>query len=242
MAADIPGRRRIVHAVTSARSGTGKTLYARLLTAFLAEKRGTPLVFDTDIPEGNLALFADSHARVVDLGRVEGQMGLFDTLLGTPFDDAVIDLTRPAAQVFERLGAELGLFSAQGPGNLLFVIHMLVDASTKSVETAWRLKHLNIAGRLVAVENRFVFDPEKEHYPETWWAVEPFATIGIPSLPVIGQSVLARPDYGFIGFRQRAWSTGSLVFDHTLNRLLEVMFEQFTRLDLRLTVHFGETF
>jgi len=229
------GRRRRVHAISSTRSGIGKTLYARTLVACLSEAGPPPLVFDTDAPEGDLATFAESHARVVDLARVEGQMALFDTLVAAGFSDAVIDLGRAPAATFLSLGSELALFGPNAPGNLRFVHHFLIDPSERAVEQALRLKHtLGVAGHVVAVENRFVFDPETEHYPDAWWTAEPFATVAIPAMPVIGHSLLVRRELGFLAFRRGEWSSGSLVLDHALKRFLDLMFEQIGRLQMQL--------
>src|SRR5882724_10038799 len=99
-----------VYIVCSDQHRNGKTLLARVLVDHLMLEGRDPFVIDAGLPEGPLRTHFPGRTALVDFSTVRGQMKVFDTILGSPGRDYVIDLTADQTQRFSEAAIELGFF------------------------------------------------------------------------------------------------------------------------------------
>jgi hypothetical protein len=84
--------------VTSARPRTGKTLVGRLLVEHFLLAGAHPEIYDTDAPDGSLALCYPEDSRIIDLNRVPDQVGLFDALTRPGLRPRIVDIAHHGAK------------------------------------------------------------------------------------------------------------------------------------------------
>src|SRR6266536_1639408 len=100
-----------VYIICSDQHRNGKTLLARVLVDYLMLEGRDPFVIDTGYPDGPLRIHFPGRTALVDFSTVRGQMKVFDTILGSPGRDYVIDLTADETQRFCEVEIELGFFA-----------------------------------------------------------------------------------------------------------------------------------
>jgi hypothetical protein len=142
--------------VCSDQHRNGKTLLARVLVDLLMLDDRDPFVIDVDPPLGPLRTHFPGRTALVDFATVPGQMKLFDTILGSPGRDYVIDLPATQTENFFETALELGaLVEARHLGFRLFVL-FIVDQAKASAAIAQNLKKLTELDLVVPVYNTFI--------------------------------------------------------------------------------------
>lgn len=142
--------------VCSDQHRNGKTLLARVLVDLLMLDNRDPFVIDVDPPLGPLRTHFPGRTALVDFATIPGQMKLFDTILGSPGRDYVIDLPAIHTENFFEAGLELGAFAeARRVGFRIFVL-FIVDQAKASAAIARNLSKLEALDLVVPVFNAFV--------------------------------------------------------------------------------------
>jgi len=146
----------IIYIVCSDRHRNGKTLLARVLVDYLMLDGRDPFVLDAGFPEGPLRAYFPGRTALVDFDQMQGRMKLFDTILGSPGRDYVIDL--PAAQTapFFQAVTELDFADAARQQGFALVVLFIVDRTDESLEAAAEIARTVKPDLLVPVRNAHV--------------------------------------------------------------------------------------
>src|SRR5260221_14699743 len=91
-----------VYIIGSDQHRNGKTMLARVLVDYLMLDGRDPFAIDAGFPLGPLRNHFPGRTALVDFETVRGQMKVFDTILGTPGRDYVIDFTADQTQRFAK--------------------------------------------------------------------------------------------------------------------------------------------
>jgi hypothetical protein len=89
-----------IYIICSDRHRNGKTLLARVLVDYLLLDHRDPFVIDANFPEGTLRAAFPGRTALVDFAQIQGQMKMFDTIMGSLGRDYVIDLPAPQLENF----------------------------------------------------------------------------------------------------------------------------------------------
>lgn len=142
-----------IHIVCSDRHRNGKTLLARVLVDFLLMEGNDPFVLDADAPEGPLRAAFPGRTALVDLADIRGQMKLFDTILGSPGRDYVIDLPATATGQFCAAAAGLGFMAEARKLGFASVVFFVVDKDPESAAAARHVETILKPDLFVPVRN-----------------------------------------------------------------------------------------
>ncbi len=157
----------VIHIVCSDRHRNGKTLLARVVVDYLMLDGRDPFVIDAGFPNGRLRNFFPGRTALVDFGSTAGRMKLFDTILGSPGRDYVIDLPSAQTENFFEASRELGFIGeAQRHGFRLAVL-FIVDQSPDSLKIADALNMQTRPGLVIFVRNNFVGSALADHGDRT---------------------------------------------------------------------------
>ena len=162
-----------IYIVSSDASRNGKTLLARIIVDYLLLDGKDPFALDTDAPEGPLRQFFPGRTALADFDKVAGRMKLFDTILGHPGRDYIIDLPQRHMLAFFKAVAELGFFNAASKIGFRIIVFFVVDWVLPSLRAAQDVFEIPGIDLFVAVIN--------ESIGSAWPAEE--GALKIPVLP-----------------------------------------------------------
>lgn len=146
----------VIHIVCSDRHRNGKTMLARVLVDYLMLDGRDPFVIDADFPDGPLRGYFPGRTALVDFTVTAGQMKLFDTILGSPGRDYVIDLPSAQTENFFKTCIELRFIAeAQGHGFRIVAL-FVVDQNPESLKTADDIERQARPDLMVLVRNSFI--------------------------------------------------------------------------------------
>ncbi|MGH6854123.1 MAG: hypothetical protein ACREDX_01345 [Aestuariivirga sp.] len=145
-----------VYIVCSDRHRNGKTLLARVLVDYLMFDGHDPFVIDAGFPDGPLRNYFPGRTVLVDFETIPGQMKLFDTILGSPGRDYVIDLPSAQTENFFKASGELEFIGEARRHGFKIVVLFVVDQALESLKTARILEARVQPDLMVLVRNNFV--------------------------------------------------------------------------------------
>lgn len=206
-----------IYIVASGQNRNGKTLLARLLADFLMLEGHDPFLIDTDAPEGALRNFFPGRTALADLSQITGEMKLFDTVLGGPGRDYVIDLPAKHTESFFAAEENLQFFKACREKGFRIFLFYIVDNTQSALRGARDVQAYPGIDLFVPVRNMIV--------GSTW--PEDEGAFTLPALP----PELARL-IGNRRFSLRAFIQGDRqdLPEHLLPQLQDFLFEIMTNL------------
>ena len=125
-----------IYIISSDRHRNGKTLLARLLVDYLLLDGRDPFVIDANVPEGHLRAAFPGRTALVDFEQVQGQMTMFDTILGSLGRDYVIDIPAPQSENFFATLKELNFPEEAERLGFQLVVLFIVDKDFASLNAA----------------------------------------------------------------------------------------------------------
>jgi hypothetical protein len=181
-----------VYIVASDQHRNGKTLLARLLVDYLMLDGRDPFVVDTDAPDGPLRMFFPGRTALADFAAITGQMKAFDTILGAPGRDYVVDLPARHTETFFAAERDLGFFDECKKQGFRVFLFFVVDQSFVSLKAAQALQHYRGVDLFVPVRNMLV--------RSTWPADEGALTVPYMAAPL--SSAIGNRRFSFRAFVQ----------------------------------------
>jgi hypothetical protein len=145
-----------IYIITSDRHRNGKTLLARVLVDYLLLDGRDPFVIDANVPEGHLRSAFPGRTALVDFEQVQGQMTLFDTILGSLGRDYVIDIPAPQSEHFFATVKELNFAEEAERLGFQIVVLFIVDKDFASLNACDDARAAVGSNLVVAVHNRYV--------------------------------------------------------------------------------------
>jgi len=131
-------------------------MLARVLVDYLMLNGRDPFVIDVDFPEGPLRTYFPGRTALVDFAATAGQMKLFDTILGSPGRDYIIDLPSSQTQNFFKTCIELAFIAEAQRLGFRIVVLFVVDQNPDSLKAADDLDRQARPDLIVLVRNGFV--------------------------------------------------------------------------------------
>ena len=235
---DHDGRTPGVTIVCSDCPRNGKTLFTKLAVDLLLLRHGeTPLIFDTDAPDGDIIRQFPSHTKIIDLSRTAEQVALFDGILNAGQGQFVIDL---AAHQFTRFfDIYVDIDFEAGAAELGFdnTVFFLIDRTAESIQAAASLRKRIPNTRFVPVRNQAIGDAlDAPGMADLYHKMHCDREIMLPALSSETLGMIEHPDFHFDSFV--AGHYGELPFEMKteLWDFLETLYEQ------RDSVDDGSTF
>ncbi len=145
-----------IYIICSDRHRNGKTLLARVLVDYLMLEGKDPFVIDAGFPEGALRASFPGRTALVDFSQVQGQMKLFDTIMGSPGRDYVIDLPAPQTEKFFEAFSQLDFYNEATRAGFQLVVLFVVDKDLSSLKSADAIRQLVSPAMFIPVRNAFV--------------------------------------------------------------------------------------
>ncbi len=145
-----------IYIISSDRHRNGKTLLARVLVDYLLLDGRDPFVIDANVPEGALRSLFPGRTALVDFEQVQGQMTLFDTILGSRGRDYVIDIPAPQSENFFATVKELRFPEEAERLGFRIVVLFIVDKELASLNASDDARAAIGANLLVTVRNAHV--------------------------------------------------------------------------------------
>jgi hypothetical protein len=145
-----------IYIISSDRHRNGKTLLARVLIDYLLLDGRDPFVIDANVPEGPLRAAFPGRTALVDFELVQGQMAMFDTILGSLGRDYVIDIPAPQCENFFATLRELEFPSEAERVGFQLVVLFIVDKDFASLNASDDVRAAIKPNLLIAVRNAHV--------------------------------------------------------------------------------------
>jgi hypothetical protein len=142
-----------IYIICSDRHRNGKTLLARVLVDYLMLEGKDPFIIDAGFPEGPLRAAFPGRTALVDFAQVQGQMKLFDTMMGSPGRDYVIDLPAPQTEKFYEAFRQLDFYNEATDAGFQIVVLFIVDKDLSSLKFADEIQQLVEPALFVPVRN-----------------------------------------------------------------------------------------
>jgi hypothetical protein len=144
-----------VYIIASNQSRNGKTLLARCVADYLMLDGRDPFLIDTDSPDGNLRNYFPGRTQLANFSKVQGQINIFDRILGSPGRDYVIDLAaRHVTEFFDEVRS-LDFFTESKKLGFRFILLFIVDATLASLRLARDLRRMPGIDLFIPVKNAF---------------------------------------------------------------------------------------
>ena len=145
-----------IYIVCSDRHRNGKTLLARVLVDYLMLEKRDPFVIDAGFPEGPLRAAFPGRTALVDFSQIQGQMKLFDTIMGSPGRDYVIDLPVPQTENFFATYSQLDFHIEATKAGFQIVVFFIVDKDYSSLRFSEDVQRQVAPALFVPVRNIYI--------------------------------------------------------------------------------------
>jgi hypothetical protein len=181
-----------VYVIASDQHRNGKTLLARIIADYLLLDGRDPFLIDTDAPDCPLRAYFPGRTALADFAAITGQMKLFDTILGSPGRDYVVDLPVRHMENFVAAERDLNFFREAHAQGFRIFLFFIVDNSFTSQKMARSLQYHPGVDLFVPVRNMMV--------RSTW--PEEDGALTLPFLPAPVASAIGNRRFSLRGFVQ----------------------------------------
>lgn len=158
-------------------------------------------MFDTDVPNGDIAGHHPRSSRIVDFAKTTGQVALFDTVINEPEYDYLVDLQAENLRSFFRIFNDISFDAGAREAGVAITVYYVLDRTVTSVQAAKDIRRL--AGRATfvtvvneAVGNVLVLPQAASIHAE----INPDRTITLPRLSIEALNLTDQPEFTFSGF------------------------------------------
>ncbi|RDV03975.1 hypothetical protein [Undibacter mobilis] len=129
--------RHSVYIVASPRPRVGKTLLSRVLIDYQKHEGRSARAFDLGHGEQTLRQFAPDDTVAAEIGGVQGQMALFDKLVGEDGGSKIVDVGAESFQAFFDIAYRIG-FAEEARKRAIAPVILFVISSDKAAGDAYR--------------------------------------------------------------------------------------------------------
>jgi len=116
------------------KGGVGKTMVARTLLDYFADRQVRARAFDTEVPKGTLKRFYPDLVDVVDINYVPHQMRIFDTVNSTDASLSLIDVSAGLLSPTLNALRNIGFIEAAKKGHITLVVFHILGPSIASLD------------------------------------------------------------------------------------------------------------
>lgn len=210
----------------------GKTLFCRVLAdRYSLSGASSFRVFDTDVPSGFLAGYFPESSRIIDLSKTAGQVDLFDTIIGEPSFDYIVDLDSSLLWRFFDIYHDIAFGSAAADVGIDVTVYFFVDRTMSSVEALARLAHRFRHGDVVPVRNEMLGNILAVPRAASLYSqVKKLREIHLPRLSVDALNHIDAPHFTFADFISHNGAETPFELRVELWAFLETVYNQ-TRFD-----------
>lgn len=224
--------RHSVYIVASPRPRVGKTLLSRLLIDYHRHEGRDALAFDLNRGENTLKQFAPDDTALAEIGSVQGQMALFDQLVGEEGGGKVVDVGAESFQSFFDVAYRIG-FAEEARKRAIAPVILFIISSDKAAADAYR----NLRGRfpsaaLTPVHNEMLGPVQhRDRFPT---AGRGGSILRLPALAPGLRKLVETPPFSFAD--DRLANTRNIPIDAhiELQRWLRKAYIELRELDLRV--------
>ncbi|MFA6266460.1 MAG: hypothetical protein WC670_12220 [Pseudolabrys sp.] len=187
--------RHSVYIVASPRPRVGKTLLSRLLIDYHRHEGRTAQAFDLNRDDHALAQFAPDDAIIADIGSVQGQMALFDRLVGEEGGGKVVDVGSESFQNFFDVAYRIG-FVEEARKRAIAPVILFIISSDKLAAEAYRSLRARFSGAAMTPVHNEMLGPvqHRDRFPPTGRGG---AILRIPALAPGLRKFIETPPFGF---------------------------------------------
>lgn len=191
-----------IHIVCSDEARNGKTLFARLYAdQFALSDIARLRVFDTDHPRGDLAHWFPKNSQIIDLSRTADQMKLFDTMVGQPHNNYVVDLQSSLLEKFFSIFHDIAFDEAAGEAGITVTVFFIVDRAHSSVLAARSVRYKLRTSDFVTVINEAIGSPlDLPEAALAYRGIDRDREIVLPALSRATREYINQPGFTFSDF------------------------------------------
>lgn len=158
-------------------------------------------VFDTDYPRGDLARWFPRNSQIIDLSRTLDQVKLFDTMIGHPGRNYVVDLQSSLLDKFFTIFRDIAFDEGAREAGIGVSVRFLLDRSTSSLQAARLVRARLRCSEFVIVINEaigtlFNLASVREDYE----ALAKDREIVLPRISTEARAVIETPGFSFADF------------------------------------------
>ncbi len=224
-----------VNIICSDRARNGKTLLARLMTDWLTLSGEQAFVIDLDAPDAPLAARYPAYSLAADFSRVGGRVAVFDTIIGAPERDFIIDLPARELESFFREAAAIAFFEEAERAGMEVVLFFVVDRALASIRHARELAAAHPAQRLFPVRNGFIGDLlDDEEASELYLDLYLKGELALPKLSPESMATVEGARFSFRDFSLGRIEAPNSFQHYEISEFCDTVFSQFGKLRFRL--------
>ena len=226
-----------IYIVCSDQTRNGKTLFARLFTDFLLVQGGHPFVMDLEAPTGNICEYFPDISEVFDIGKVAGQMELFDWVIGNPGRDYVLDVPARLMLKLFTIMDDINFVEAAGSAGFEVVVFYLLEGDAKSLDTAQMVFGNYTVDRFFVVRHEEM-DNDLRNFSKlsVFHEISAQGQVVLPEMDEDLIDVIERPDFSFREFIEGDDSDLPAKTQFKLASYLEVVVEGVQKIKRRIDI------
>jgi len=220
--------RSSVTIVASPRPRVGKTLLSRLLTDFHRSENRSVAAFDLNSSEQTLSEFLPEQTVTASVRDVNGQMALFDRLVGGDDTSKIIDLGHDSYESFFTVAQQIDFVGEAWRRSIAVAVLFIMTPDQTSVSAYRGLRERFSHAMLVPVQNE-ILGPS-QHRDKYAGAL----TVRLPVLAPGLRRYIVSPPFSFSDANMGAAVGIPLNAHIELQRWLRRIYLEFREVDLRL--------
>ena len=224
--------RNLISIIASPRPRMGKTTLARMLADFHLHNGRKVAAFDLNGDDAALTQFMPAHAAPANVTDIQGQMALFDRLIGQDDEQKIVDLGHASFKTFFKVANEIGFAEEARRRDIAPVVLFLVGPDDPSVDAYAALRRDFVRAAIVPVHNEGFGGPQ---HRDKFAALGPNALLmHFPALaPGLRRHIERRP-FSFADERTWPGDETGLEIHSELQKWMRRVFLEFREMELRV--------